>query len=65
METTLHDMLVAKYPGEMATYDRFRKSNGPHCAYCRSAAKLVFKFEAVANPEFLDRFKNNNWEGYK
>lgn len=65
LETELHDYLANKYPGEIATYDRFRKSTGPHCAYCKSAAKLVFKFEAVARPDFLDRFKENRWDGYK
>lgn len=65
LEGPLNDYLSKKYPGEMATYTRFRKKVGPQCAFCKTAAKIIFKYEAVANKEFLNRFQNNDWSGYK
>ena len=64
LETVLPDYLLKRYPGEMGTYKRFRQKNGPHCPICRSAAKIMFKSEAVARNDFLPRFQNNDWDGY-
>jgi len=64
LETTLRDYLTKKYPGEMATYDRFRKKVGLHCNFTKAAARLMFKSEAVSKSDFLSRFKSNNWDGY-
>jgi len=64
VETTFSTYLTKKYPGEMNTYMRFRNKVGAQCLYCKSSAKIMFKYEAVGNKEFLTRFKDNSWDGY-
>ena len=64
LEGPLHDYLLDKYPSYMGTYDRFRRSSGPQCSFCKGAARTIFKMEAVDRKEFLLAFKENNWNGY-
>ena len=64
VEGPLHGYLSGQYPAEMATYDRFREVSGSSCNFCKAAARLMFKREAVANKNFIGNFKANNWAGY-
>lgn len=64
IESTLRTYLEGKYPREMQTYMRFRVKVGPNCAYCKAAANIMFKYEAVGRKDFLNRFESGDWDGY-
>jgi len=66
VEGPLESFLIELYPGYMATYQKFRKAIGPHCVYCKAAAKTMYAFEIKRKgDDFLERFKNGNWNEYK
>jgi hypothetical protein len=64
IESSLHSLLSQLYPGYVATYDRYRKTVGPHCSFCRKSAEFMFLAEVKRNKDFLERFKNDNFVGY-
>jgi hypothetical protein len=64
-ESNLKEVLTELYPTYIASYFRFRKKIGPHCAFCRAAARFMFFSEVKRNsPDFVRRFENNDWENY-
>jgi len=64
IETDLKEILTIRYPAYMKTYMRYRERIGPHCAYCKGAAKTMYQFEQNRRSDFVERVENGNWENY-
>jgi bacterioferritin-associated ferredoxin len=48
----------------MDTYERFRTKIGPHCAFCKQAAKHMLIAETARSKDFQKRLETGNWDGY-
>lgn len=65
LEGPLKSLFTSKYDSFMTSYSKFRERVGPQCPFCKAAARTIFQFEVQRKgQDFLDRFKNGDWNGY-
>ena len=63
-QTSLKEVLTGLYPSYIDSYFRFRKKIGPHCAFCRAAARFMFLSEVKRKSDFIKRFQASDWKDY-
>jgi len=65
IEKKIRIPLEERYPNYVMQYFRYRERVGPHCTFCRSAARFMFVSEVHRlGQEFVNRFRDDNWENY-
>jgi hypothetical protein len=66
LEGELNSLLRELYPNYMTTYEQYKKRTGGHCPFCKAGARYMFNSEFARNgQDFINRFNNDNWEGYE
>lgn len=65
IEGRLKEVLTRHYPEYISNYMSFRVRVGPQCPLCKATAKTIFNMESRRVPDFMLRWREDNWNNYE